>query len=74
MYFMKDPLSTTHRQLAAQWHQTKNGSVTPEQVAAGSAKKAWWKCPNGPDHEWETSIESRVRGKGCPFCVVTGEP
>jgi uncharacterized protein YndB with AHSA1/START domain len=69
---MKDPLSTTHRQLAAQWHPTKNGSLTPEQVVAGSAKKAWWKCPNGPDHEWQASIESRVRGGGCPFCAGQG--
>ena len=67
---MKDPLSTTHAQLAAQWHPTKNGQLTPDQVVAGSNKKAWWKCLKSSDHEWEAVIASRARlGVGCPFCA-----
>ncbi|MBE9224205.1 methyltransferase domain-containing protein [Phormidium sp. LEGE 05292] len=64
----KDPLSITHPQLATQWHQEKNGTLTPSQVLAGSEKKAWWICPNNSSHEWEAVINSRVRGNGCPFC------
>jgi hypothetical protein len=66
---MKDPLSITHPQLAGQWHPTKNGEITPDMVKKGSKNKAWWQCPNGPDHEWEASIEKRVRGNGCPCCA-----
>ena len=65
---LKEPLSITHPQLAAQWHPTKNGNLTPDQVVAGSHKKAWWICPIGSDHQWEASIGNRARGKGCPFC------
>ena len=25
-----------------EWHPTKNGNLTPQQVAAGSDKKVWW--------------------------------
>jgi len=56
--------------VAAEWHPTKNAGVTPKDVVAGSAKKLWWKCPVGPDHEWQTSPNSRSKnGRGCPFCA-----
>ena len=67
---MKKTLSIISPQLAAQWHPTKNGGLTPEKVSAGSKTKVWWKCSNGPDHEWPASIEKRVkRGDGCPCCA-----
>ena len=67
---MKDPLSITHPQLATQWHPTKNGQLTPEQVVAGSNKKVWWICSKGSDHEWEAVIASRARlGRKCPCCA-----
>src|SRR5262249_17330451 len=66
---MKAPLSQTHPDLAAQWHPTKNGELTPDMVSAGSGKNVWWKCPNGPDHEWQIKVQSRTReGSGCPCC------
>ena len=66
---MKDPLSITHPALAAQWHPTKNGNLTPDQLVAGSNKKVWWICPKSFDHEWEAQLSKRTRrGDGCPFC------
>ena len=62
-------LASLYPELAQQWHPTKNGSLTPEQVVAGSTKKAWWKCPKGPDHEWDAVIDSRIRGNGCRCCA-----
>ena len=35
-------LATTHPEVAAQWHPTKNGNLTPEMVTAGSNQLAWW--------------------------------
>jgi predicted secreted protein len=56
--------------LAAQWHPTKNGDLTPNDVTARSDKTVWWMCPLGPDHEWQTSCGSRTNlGSGCPFCT-----
>jgi hypothetical protein len=58
--------------VAAQWHPTKNGELTPDRVVAASGKRVWWKCPKGPDHEWEARVieRTRLRARGkCPFCA-----
>jgi hypothetical protein len=51
--------------LASEWHITKNGNLTPNDVTKGSNKKVWWQCDQG--HEWKANISSRET-KGCPFC------
>lgn len=61
-------LAILNPQLAKEWHPTMNGKLTPEDVHPGSAKKVWWKCPKGDDHEWRTVVYSRTGGKGCPIC------
>ena len=58
-------LATLNPELAAQWHPTKNGELTPQMVKPGSNKKVWWLCSEG--HEWETSVFNRSRSS-CPFC------
>ena len=55
--------------LLKEWHPTKNGALKPEDITAGSNKKAWWKCSKGDDHEWEAIIGSRTSGRGCPYCA-----
>jgi hypothetical protein len=62
-------LADLHPDLAAEWHPTLNGKLTPDRVVAGTAKPRWWKCPVGPDHEWEAPPQRRVRQPGCPFCT-----
>ena len=44
-----------------------NGTLTPNDVTAGSQRKGWWLCPNC-GHEWEAVIGSRSQGRGCPEC------
>ena len=62
-------LATVNPLLSKQWHQTKNGDLTPYDFTYGSGKKVWWKCPKGGDHEWLTSISNRVtRKSNCPYC------
>ncbi len=53
--------------IAGQWHPTRNGNLKPEQVTPSSGKKVWWICENG--HEWKTTIKSRNKGAGCPYCT-----
>lgn len=53
-------------ELAAQWHPTKNGDLTPDQITPQSNKKVWWKCIRG--HEWSAIVCDRSRGNGCPYC------
>jgi Probable Zinc-ribbon domain len=63
-------LAHLHPALAAQWHPTKNGTTTPDQIVAGSARRAWWQCPQSRAHEWQAAPHDRIAGKGgCPFCL-----
>ena len=60
-------LSTINPELAKEWHPTKNGDLTPEDVRFGSTKNVWWKCENG--HEWKAVISVRnYSGCRCPEC------
>lgn len=53
--------------LAQEWHPTKNGGLTPEQVTVQSNRRVWWKCEHG--HEYEAPVATRTnRGSGCPYC------
>lgn len=60
------PLSATHHEMAAQWHPTKNGGLTPDQISAGSTKVVWWMCSTG--HEWDVSPNARKGRSSCPVC------
>jgi len=62
-------LRALHPQLAEEWHQEKNGNLTPNEVKPGSNKKVWWQCKTNPAHEWQAVISSRVRGNGCRICA-----
>lgn len=69
-------ITTTHPQIAAQWHPTLNGELTPNDVREGSTDRVWWLCDRG--HEWRTEVRVRCqRNNGCPCCngryVVKGE-
>lgn len=62
----KNDLLTCYPEIAKSWAQEKNGTVSPVTVVAHSNKKYWWKCDKG--HEYEMSVDKRVRGQGCPYC------
>ena len=65
-------LDTQFPEIAAQWHPTKNGGVTPADVVAGTPTKYWWRCPVADYHEWQSGPHSRTRrGDGCPHCTLT---
>lgn len=63
----RSDLATCCPELARQWHPTKNGALTPDQVLPGSHRQVWWMCGQG--HEWRAQIKSRVAGCGCPVCA-----
>ena len=68
---MSNCLSTTHPDLAKQWHPTKNRDLTPFNIGWGSHKKVWWKCDKGENHEWISVVKNRSYGWNCPFCTLT---
>lgn len=56
-------------ELLAEWDYGKN-VVDPFSIRSGSSRKVWWKCPAGPDHEWQTSLAMRTgQQTSCPFCA-----
>lgn len=55
--------------LVHQWHPTRNGPLTPQQVTWGSKKRVWWLCGEG--HEWKAVI-ARRRTRGCRKCALKG--
>jgi hypothetical protein len=60
-------LTTRFPDISTQWHPTRNGDLTPDQVLAGTNAKVWWRCEDG--HEWETTVNGRTSGgNGCPVC------
>jgi hypothetical protein len=72
----KDKTLSEYPELLSQWHPTLNAEfkhygvvIEPSKIAAGSNKKAWWKCPVADDHVWEAVIGPRaLRNIGCPCC------
>lgn len=62
-------LATLEPKIAAQWHPTLNGSLTPDMVTVGSSRKVWWQCAEG--HVWKAVVYSRTGPKkcGCPACA-----
>ena len=61
-------LATLESTVAKEWHPTKNGALTPQDVTPGSRKRVWWRCSAG--HEWQAVIYSRTGSQhcGCPVC------
>jgi hypothetical protein len=62
-------LATTHPDLAAEWHPTLNGELTPQDVSKGMRRYVWWVCGAGHD-PWLAAIYHRATGAvtKCPSC------
>ena len=62
-------LATADPFVAAQWHPTLNGELTPQMVTAGSRRQVWWQCSLG--HVWKARVHSRTgkQRSGCPVCA-----
>lgn len=63
-------LLTTHPDVAAEWHPTRN-TITPQGVMRGNKTKVWWLC--GVGHEYESTPNARTNPaneNGCPDCAA----
>ncbi len=67
---MSEPISVTHPEIAAEWHPTKNGDLTPADIKFNSRQKVWWRCSKNPVHVWPTMVRQRtIMGSGCLVCA-----
>ena len=54
-------------EIAAEWHPTLNGKITPSMVPAYSNEFFYFLCPKG--HEYEAVVSKRTkRNDSCPYC------
>ena len=63
-------LFAKYPELYKSWNHEKNQGIDKNDIAAGSPKRYWWKCPDC-GYEWEASPNNRTRGgsvSGCPKC------
>lgn len=64
----ENDLASQFPDIAAQWHPTRNGKLSPREFAPGSNHKVWWICSLG--HSYTASVASRtMRSCGCPYCA-----
>lgn len=68
-------LANNRPDIAAQWHPTKNGTLSPDEFTVNSEELVWWIDSNG--HEWEARIvvrcQSEVAGSIPRNRVIAGE-
>ena len=62
-------LADEYPALAREWHESKNGNLSPEKVRPHSDIVAWWVCPDC-GNEYKSTIGHRVYGTGCPKCGI----
>lgn len=62
-------LAVKYSEITSEWHPTRNGLLTPDNVAPMSNKKVWWLCAHNREHEWEAIVANRAKGRGCPYCA-----
>lgn len=73
-------LKSRYPEIAAQWHPTLNGNMTPDKVLATSPQKVWWLLhyydeskDKWFDFVWEAKIVDRTNGgNGCPYLSGRG--
>ena len=54
------------KNLLNEWDYKKN-KEDPNKISLNSKIKYWWICSKG--HSYESRIDSRNRGTGCPYCT-----
>ena len=65
-------LAVNFPEIAKEWHPNKNNDLTAENYRPHSSKKVWWRCPKDKNHEYQSIINNRTKGFGCPYCSGSG--
>lgn len=59
-------VAALYPEVAARWHPTRNGKLTPDEIKLHGKRKHWWRCLKNPTHEWQAQANGMGR---CPICV-----
>lgn len=60
-------LEYTSPDLIKEWNWKRN-KIKPSDVLLNSNLKVWWICAIDYKHEWQSKINNRSHGNGCPYC------
>lgn len=60
-------LADNYPTLAAEWHPTKNGEMTANDIPLNYNEKVWWLCKKC-GYDWLASPNNRAKKVGCPAC------
>lgn len=61
-------LAELYPDIAKEWHPTKNGNITPEQISSETHDSYYWICSEC-GREYKAMVKNRVRvGSGCKKC------
>lgn len=60
-------VDTVRPELSKEWDYELNNPTKPSDVFSNSNKQYFWRCSAG--HSYKSSISSRMRGRGCPYCA-----
>lgn len=64
----ENDMASQFPEIAAEWHETKNGRLRAQDVTPYSNRRVWWRC--GLGHEYRAVVSTRtMRGGGCPYCA-----
>ena len=64
----ENDLASRFPDVAAQWHPSKNGTLTAQAVSPFSNRRVWWICKRG--HSWQAAVSARTLWEsGCPYCT-----
>lgn len=55
-----ESFASTHPDIAAEWHPTRNGDKRPADFTYGSQFEAWWQCSLYKTHVYQARISSRT--------------
>lgn len=62
-------LASVFPEIAELFHNSKNIGLTPYEITPYSNTLVWWKCSEGDDHEWQSTVANVVNGSTCPVCM-----
>ena len=64
-------LADVCREICAEWHPHRNGTLTPLDLKKGSGLRVWWKCAVC-GHEYRAAVSARTQKRGGTGCIKCG--
>lgn len=61
-------LYSQYPHIASYWDNNLNVLDTQHAHCGDTTQNFWWKCENGENHSYQTTIKKRIQNTSCPYC------